>query len=166
MGSLGDGALRIRPEGGPGYSLPNLFTSISPSWAPPATVEVGNKGVYSGGTWYSVANHLDDPDGFDAAVAFARVRVTNPHYWFYVRKEEPGAGAVYRVESVRFECVVEDLYDFNYECNEPALQAAGIQIGYGSGNNGRLNGVIYRDRIIIDHSYPYPFEHVNSPGTP
>jgi hypothetical protein len=46
----------------------------------------------------------------------------------------------------------------NYEDSELAGHAAAHQIGRGNGNNGRNEGFIYRDRILIDHVYDYPFE--------
>jgi hypothetical protein len=135
-----------------------LFASISPSWVPPLTVIVGDPGSYSGTWWSNYLNFMVDPDGFDAAGAIGKGRVVNPQYEFDVRKEGEGSSAIYRVENIRFECAVEDLYDFNYDDVEAAQNAAGVQIGYGNGNNGHSRGVIYRDRIDILHNYSYPFE--------
>lgn len=61
------------------------------------------------------------------------------------------------------------LYDFNYEdtgYTDIAQQAAGIQIGYGKGAGGtsRDNGLIYRHRVNVRHTYDYPFDHTVIPN--
>ena len=65
------------------------------------------------------------------------------------------------MKTTRLVCDIEDLYDYNYEDSELASHAAALQIGYGKGNNGRENGIIWRNRIIIQRTYNIPFYYQN-----
>jgi hypothetical protein len=135
----------------------DLFPTVSPSWVPKATVIVGDPGSQYGGWGALLRQYLgtDDFDEFDAAGALGRARLINPKYIFTVIKRP---GNTYAVKSILFECTVQDLYDFSYEDVDAASCAAAVQISYGKGNNGRNEGIIYRDTINIRYTYMYPFE--------
>jgi hypothetical protein len=113
--------------------------------------------------WNTLLNH----DEFDAFAAIGRGRILNPRYQITVKKTQTGT----KVSNLRFRCVVEDLYHFNYEDTELPKNAAAVQIGYGRGvpqQSARNYGKIYRSQIQIDedfanepftdadYTYPYP----------
>ena len=91
---------------------------------------------------------------YQAQTSIGRGRVVNPRYRFHVQKD----GNEHPVVAVDFKCDIEDLYDFNYEDGVLASHAAAHQIGYGKGSNARSSGIIYRVKVIIDHTYEDPFE--------
>jgi hypothetical protein len=149
---------------------PELFKSLSPAWVQGVTVEVG-AGAHGGAAGAFVGGALtgsDRFDEFDANGAIGRGRVLEPKYQFFVKKIETGwwlwKKTKYVVEKVLFECTIEDLYDFNYEDAEPAPHAAAVQLGYGNGDNGRNNGIIYRYRIKIHYNYFWPFDQTTIPN--
>ena len=143
-----------------------LFVSESPSWVPGSTLCVGIGDAY-GGKWGAFLGQYlggsDSFDEYDAAGTIGRGRILNPRYQFTVKKVQRGVWPFqeikYEVVSAHFECVLEDLYDFSYEDSELASHAAALQIGYGRGTGGRENGMIWRNRIIIQRSYLNPFEY-------
>ena len=99
-------------------------------------------------------------DDFDAFGTVGRGRVLSPRYRFTVRKVVPWIGKTrYEVVNVKFECAIEDLYDFNYEDSDLAANAAALQIGYRKDN--RQNGRIYMHHINISVNYPSPFSFSN-----
>lgn len=175
------GAMVTFPQGGGWYEFPraenpNLFKSISPqtsaSWVIPSTQIIGKDDNYSGfgALFTDIIVGTEEFKDFDAFGAIGRGRVLNPRYQITVKKEQTGIwpfqSTVYKVSSILFECSIEDLYDFNYEDGQLPSHAAAMQIGYGRGANGsaRDQGVIYRHRINILHSYPYPFDQVVIPN--
>ena len=157
------------PQGGGFYHFPNqncsLFSSESPPWVPSATIRVGRGDAY-GGKWGAFLGQYlggtDSFDEYDAAGTIGRGRILDPRCQITVKKVQKGIWPVtwieYEVISIRIVCELEDLYDFNYEDSELASHAAAHQIGCGNGNNGRNEGFIYRNRIVVRHDYDYPFE--------
>ena len=165
------------PQGGGFYHFPNqncnLFSSESPSWVPAATIRVGEGDAY-GGKWGAFLGQYvggtDSFDEYDAAGTIGRGRILDPRCQITVKKVQKGIWPVtwieYEVISVNLVCELEDLYDFNYEDSELASHAAAHQVGYGNGNNGRNQGFIYRDKILIDHTYNDPFDQLYIPPPP
>jgi len=90
-----------------------------------------------------------------------RVRLLDYRYQFTVEVQQAGPIPLISVQRVRFDCSLEDLYDFNREAGWPAYHAAGVQIGFGRGTNGNNNGRIYRDLFFIRYDYEdYPLNAV------
>lgn len=135
-----------------------VFTSISPSWVPGLTLDIGRSSSFWGVDALLVQALKRTPtfDDYDAFGTIGRGRVLNPRYRFTVKKTvQPYGGVKYEVTSVDFKCAIEDLYDFNYEDGNPATSAAAVQIGYREG--GRNSGKIYLHHIDISASYQKPF---------
>jgi len=129
-------------------------------WVAPRTLIIGDPGVYTG-IWGQIEAASDGGQGvddYDAAGAIGRGRAVDPRYSFTVRKVD--TSGTYHVDSVRFVCVLQDLYDFNLEDIEIASNAAAVQIAYGCGSSSssRANGVIFFDTIQIDYTYSAPFD--------
>ncbi len=136
-----------------------VFSSLSDAWVPGITVDVGNS--YSYGAFNAIAFDLllnnHSVDEYDAFSTIGRGRLINPRYRFTVRKNSANS---YEVESVQFQCSIEDLYDFNYEDGGRAVHAAGVQIGNGNGfipPVRSINGRIFVDHIDISTTYERPF---------
>lgn len=144
-----------------------VFTSLSSSWVPGITVEVGNGS--SGGGWGAVLQDFIVNDGsfddFDAFGTIGRGRMLDPRYRFTIKRVSHLFGDdTYDVTRVQFKCSVEDLYDFNYEDGGRAVHAAAIQIGQGNGfiPPERSNrGTIFCHRIDISATYDNPFTMEN-----
>ena len=140
-----------------------VFGERNPVVLTSTTQNFGVKGPYSGKlavaaaigmTALTGAPHLSDLDAF---FSIGRGRLSNPVYTFTVRKTENGDNLSYDLVSIGFTGVIEDLYDFNFEDGALSQQAAILQIGYGSGQNDRQYGKIYRHRILLDTTYDNPF---------
>lgn len=165
--NLSDGEERTFPSANEWYGVGELveagvFTSLSPSWVPGLTLNIGSSSNYSGYDAAFVQATTGNPafDDFDAFGTVGRGRVLSPRYRFTVRKVVPWIGKTrYEVVNVKFECAIEDLYDFNYEDSDLAANAAALQIGYRKDN--RQNGRIYMHHINISVNYPSPFSFSN-----
>lgn len=172
----------VYPSASGWYEMPcvgatNLFKSISPetsaSWVTPSTQVIGENDGYSGfGALFSdIIGGSDNFENFDAFGTIARGRVISPRYRFTITKEWsiPLLTIKYTVREILFNCAVEDLYDFNYEDGNLPSHAAAAQIGYGNGSAGcgrGDHGLIYRHRLIINHLYSSPFNHLMIPSPP
>ena len=136
-----------------------VFTSLSPSWVPGLTLNIGSSSNYGGYDALLVQVATSNPafDDFDAFGTIGRGRVLNPRYRFTIRKVVPWIGKTrFEVVNVQFGCAVEDLYDFNYEDGELPANAAALQIGYRE-QGQRAKGKIYVHHIDILSSYDSPF---------
>jgi hypothetical protein len=136
-----------------------VFTSLSPSWVPGLTLNIGSSSNYGGYDALLVQVVTSNPafDDFDAFGTIGRGRVLNPRYRFTIRKVVPWIGKTrFEVVNVQFGCAVEDLYDFNYEDGELPANAAALQIGYRE-QGQRAKGKIYVHHIDILSSYDSPF---------
>lgn len=170
------GATVTFPQGGGRYELPQdishpFLINQTPVWVKvedSATLIVGKDDGYGGysALFGEIVVGTNEFDDFDAFGTIGRGRVIDPGYQITIRKEQEG---VCKVSAVRFECEVQDLYDFNFEdtgYTDLPQQAACLQIGYGNGSNGasRDVGKIYCHRIFIDHIYSYPFDQISDPS--
>lgn len=136
-----------------------VFTSLSSSWVPGLTLNIGSSSNYGGYDALLVQVVTSNPafDDFDAFGTIGRGRVLNPRYRFTIRKVVPWIGKTrFEVVNVQFGCAVEDLYDFNYEDGELPANAAALQIGYRE-QGQRAKGKIYVHHIDILSSYDSPF---------
>ena len=136
-----------------------VFTSLSPSWVPGLTLNIGSSSNYGGYDALLMQVVTSNPafDDFDAFGTIGRGRVLNPRYRFTIRKVVPWIGKTrFEVVNVQFGCAVEDLYDFNYEDGELPANAAALQIGYRE-QGQRAKGKIYVHHIDILSSYDSPF---------
>lgn len=142
-----------------------VFRSLSPSWVPGLTVEVGRDDGRSG--WGALASEVLIENGafadYDAFGAIGKGRVVNPRYRFMVKKTRHLFGLMddtYDVVGVRFSCALEDLYDFNFEDGAAPSCAAAVQIGCGRCGPGvrGTRGRVFRHRIKICQEYWDPFE--------
>ena len=153
------------PNGWYGHSalLPyGLFISLSPSWVPGITMDIGSSSSVGG--WDALLTQVVTDNGafhdFDAFGTIGRGRVLNPTYQFTVKKvSDSGEDGDYKVVNVRFSCRIEDLYDFNYEDSDLSAHAAALQIGHGKGQVPAYDqhGKIFCERIDILADYPDPF---------
>ena len=140
-----------------------VFKSLSPLWVPGLTLDIGSSSLLMGVDAFLVQALTRTPtfDDFDAYGTIGRGRVLGPRYRFTVKKIiQSDARPKYEVVNVKFECAVEDLYDFNYEDGDPAASAAALQIGYRE--SGRPTGKIYCHHIDISTTYPKPFSLKNA----
>lgn len=159
-----DGQQVVLPSETDWYDGSGIFSSLSPSWVPGMTLEIGGVDGYANGYDIPIRDALGNTDGiseFDAFGAIGRGRILNPRYRFTVRKEVNMFGLIttYKVVNVRFVCTLTDLYDFNYEDGGRAREAASLQIGYGCGAEAGYSGhgKIFMHEIRIDANYEDPF---------
>ena len=144
-----------------------LFTSMSSPQIPGITQEIGVKGNYGGVKAVLDAGARSAITGgpqlcdLDAFFSIGRGRIlSHPSYSFTVRKSTHWWGdPKYDLVQIGFTCTIQDLYDFNFEDGALSKNAAGMQIGYGNGNNSRTHGQIYRHEIQINTTYENPFVH-------
>lgn len=137
------------PEDTGGDDVPH--TSLSPSWGSGSTAE------------FNAEPLIHAPLG-DLFSTIARARITSHKARYTVEKKHSILSGNYiDVIDVRSWGEIEDLYDFNHEDSELPSHAAAHQIGYGNGDNGRSQGFIFRDQILIDHTYDYPFDQLYIP---
>ena len=163
MNDMEVGTVQTFPTNGGWYTQAtstNFFSSLSPSWVPGITVDVG---INPGGPTAALLSEFlatnGAADNFEAHITIGRGRIINPRYRFEVQKQNGDNGITFVVTNIIFGCTVMDLYDFNYEDGGAATHAAAVQLGFGNGSNqGRSeHGKIFTHKMYILKNYPYPF---------
>ena len=163
MSDMEIGTVLTFPTNGGWYtqaSSTNFFSSLSPSWVPGITVDVGiNPGSPTTALLSDFFATSGAADNYEAHITIGRGRILNPRYRFEVQKQNGDTGITFVVTNMIFGCTVMDLYDFNYEDGGAATHAAAVQLGFGNGTNQDRSehGKIFTHKMYILKNYPYPF---------
>jgi len=163
MSDMEIGTVLTFPTNGGWYtqaSSTNFFSSLSPSWVPGITVDVGiNPGSPTTALLSDFFATSGAADNYEAHITIGRGRILNPRYRFEVQKQNGDTGITFVVTNMIFGCTVMDLYDFNYEDGGAATHAAAVQLGFGNGTiqDRSEHGKIFTHKMYILKNYPYPF---------
>ena len=152
----------------PLVSAPNLFKSLSPTntptWVTPSTQVIGQDDGHGGygALFTSLITNGSNFDEYDAFGTVGRGRIINPRFRFTISKVEhiwPIPDEI-KVTAIHFSCIIEDLYDFNYEDGDLPKHAAALQIGrFKDCPPSRRKGSVFRHKIHINTVYLSPFDY-------
>ena len=149
-------------------SAPNLFKSLSPTntptWVTPSTQVIGQDDGHGGygALFTSLITNGSNFEEYDAFGTVGRGRIINPRFRFTISK----VGHIWpipdeiKVTAIHFSCIIEDLYDFNYEDSDLTKHAAALQIGrFKDCPPSRRKGSVFRHKIHINTVYLSPFDY-------
>ncbi len=149
-------------------SAPNLLKSLSPTnsptWVTPSTQVIGQDDGYGGygALFSSLVTNGSNFEEYDAFGTVGRGRIVSPKFRFKVSKVGhtwPIPDEI-KVTAISFSCIIEDLYDFNYEDGILPKHAAALQIGrFKDCSPSRLQGSVFRHKVHINTVYLRPFDY-------